>query len=72
MQMTEVIVAGVLFPESILRGRWFFLLSALVGFNTIVYVGLSFGKIVAWPRQLSTKSIEDLRTTFAQDREPHS
>ena len=34
----------------LLNEPWFLLLSAFVSFNTIVFVGLSLGKVSYWPK----------------------
>jgi hypothetical protein len=34
---------------TLVENRWFQLLAVYVGFNTIVYAGLAFGKL--WPRR---------------------
>ncbi len=44
------VVAGILFPESVLQSLWFFYLAAFVAFNTIIFVGLSIAKLLLWPR----------------------
>ena len=46
----SVLIAGILFPESIMRTTWFFYLTAFVAFNTIIFVGLSIAKLMLWPR----------------------
>lgn len=46
----NILIAGILFPESIMRTTWFFYLTAFVAFNTIIFVGLSIAKLVLWPR----------------------
>ncbi len=38
-----------LLASSLASNRWFMLLVLFVGFNTIVYVALAFGKL--WPRR---------------------
>lgn len=44
------VIAGILFPESVLQSLWFFYLAAFVAFNTIIFVGLSIAKLLLWPR----------------------
>jgi hypothetical protein len=43
--------SGILFNATLLSEPWFLLLTAFVSFNTIVFVGLSFGKILYWPKE---------------------
>ncbi len=45
-----MLVAGIVFSDSIFESGWFLTLAAFVAFNTIVFVGLSFGKIFYWPK----------------------
>ena len=40
---------SVLATSSLATSRWFALLVVYVGFNTIVYAALAFGKL--WPRR---------------------
>ena len=42
---------NVLAASSITTNPWFVLLALFVGFNTIVYAALAFGKL--WPRRRS-------------------
>lgn len=44
------IVAGILLPNTLFQQPWFMALGAFVAFNTILFVGLSFGKIFYWPK----------------------
>ena len=43
--------AGIVFDADLLNEPWFLVLTAFVSFNTIVFVGLSFGKVFYWPKQ---------------------
>jgi hypothetical protein len=45
-----MLVAGIVFSDSIFMDGWFLTLTAFVAFNTIVFVGLSLGKIFYWPK----------------------
>ena len=45
-----MLVAGIVFSDSIFMDSWFLTLTAFVAFNTIVFVGLSLGKIFYWPK----------------------
>jgi len=40
---------STLAASTLAEGRWFQLLALFVGFNTIVYAALAFGKL--WPRR---------------------
>ena len=40
---------SVLAASSLTGNRWFVLLAVFVGFNTVVYAALAFGKL--WPRR---------------------
>lgn len=57
---------GVLLPQDIMNTAWFFYLAAFVAFNTLVFVGLSIGRIVYWPRPLSWMRVRSLRRDFAR------
>lgn len=46
----RMLEAGIVFSDSILTETWFLTLTAFVAFNTIVFVGLSLGKIFYWPK----------------------
>lgn len=54
---------GILLPESVLQSEWFLVLAAFVAFNTIVFVGLSIGRVFHWPRPLAAK---EARRLFAR------
>lgn len=51
---------GILLPEAVLRSRWFLILAAFVAFNTIVFVGLSIGRVFYWPRPLAAREARRL------------
>jgi diguanylate cyclase (GGDEF)-like protein len=39
----------ILFSPSILHTQWFIIFAAFVGVNTIIYLGLTFSKLIPWP-----------------------
>ena len=41
--------SGILFSPSILHTQWFIIFAAFVGVNTIIYLGLTFSKLIPWP-----------------------
>jgi len=43
------VIAGILLPSSVLNSGWFQALAAFVGFNTLIYAGLSLAKL--FPRK---------------------
>ena len=45
-----ITVAGILLPNTLFQNPWYMGLGAFVAFNTILFVGLSFGKIFFWPK----------------------
>lgn len=55
-----IVTAGILFDSSIMREPWMLTLGAFVAFNTLLYVGLSFGKVLYWPKPLSPRIFEEL------------
>lgn len=56
-----MVPAGILFESSLLREPWMLTLGAFVAFNTLLYVGLSFGKILYWPKPLGPRTFDYLR-----------
>jgi len=57
----DMVTAGILFDSSLLREPWMLTLGAFVAFNTLLYVGLSFGKILYWPKPLGPRAFDYLR-----------
>ena len=55
--------AGILLPESILSAPWFAAFAVAVAFNTIVYLGLTFSKLVPWPAQVHPSRVRALLPT---------
>lgn len=45
-------VTGVLLPDTILQSTWFNIFAMVVAFNTIIFLGLTFSKMVPWPAQI--------------------
>jgi hypothetical protein len=56
-----VVTAGIFFDSSLLQQPWMLTLGAFVAFNTLLYVGLSFGKILYWPKPLGPRVFEYMR-----------
>jgi diguanylate cyclase (GGDEF)-like protein len=54
------ITAGILLPQSTLTEPWFIVLSTVVAFNTIIYLGLTLSKLVPWPRQIHPSRVREL------------
>lgn len=50
-------VSGILLPESVLVSPWFLLLATIVAFNTVIYVGLTFAKLIPWPQQFHPSEV---------------
>ena len=46
----QQVAAGILFKPELLKQPWFLILTAFVSLNTIVFVGLSLGKVFYWPK----------------------
>ncbi|HLP23996.1 MAG TPA: hypothetical protein VK139_08170 [Microbacteriaceae bacterium] len=44
--MNQLVLAGILLPDSFLHGNFFLVLSALVALNTTIYAALAIAKIV--------------------------
>jgi hypothetical protein len=62
-----MVPAGILFDSSLMREPWMLTLGAFVAFNTLVYVGLSFGKILYWPKPLGARAFDYLRRNEPAD-----
>jgi len=54
------IPAGILLPQSTLNETWFIVLSTVVAFNTIIYVGLTLSKLIPWPRQIHPAQVRSV------------
>jgi len=48
--------AGILLSDDLFQQPWFLALGAFVAFNTILFVGLSFGKIFYWPKPIRARN----------------
>ncbi len=55
-----IIHSGVLFSQSTLTEPWFLLLTLVVALNTIIYLGLTFAKLVPWPAQIHPRRVRAL------------
>ncbi len=72
-----IIHSGVLFSQSTLTEPWFLLLTLVVALNTIIYLGLTFAKLVPWPAQIHPRRVRALLPdTISKDTHmrdiPHS
>lgn len=64
---------GLLLPESTLTSTWFLILSTVVAFNTIIYLGLTVSKFIPWPRQIhpsKVRAVHDAVFNPARRRKP--
>ncbi len=64
----DSVVAGILLPDTVFAQEWMWYLGAFVAFNTIVFVGLSIGRFVPWPRQPSKTTIDEWRHRTSRNR----
>ncbi|MBU6245106.1 MAG: diguanylate cyclase [Actinomycetales bacterium] len=48
---------GVVLPEATLGQPWFTAFALAVAFNTIIYLGLTFSKLIPWPAQVHPNRI---------------
>lgn len=65
------IVGGVLISADVFGEDWFWYLGAFVAFNTVVFVGLTVGKILPWPAQANEATLEEWRDRLSRfDEEP--
>jgi hypothetical protein len=62
------IPAGILLSSDLFQQPWFIALGAFVAFNTILFVGLTVGKIFYWPKP--SKSLHFAGGVPARSRNP--
>ena len=62
--------AGFLLPQSTLTEPWFQVFALVVGFNTLIYLGLTVAKFLPWPAQIHPSRVRDL-APFAGSEEPY-
>lgn len=60
------IVSGILISADVFSENWFWYLGAFVAFNTLVFVGLTFGKVVPWPSPASETTLEEWRDRLSR------
>lgn len=70
MRVDMYLAAGIVFDSSILREPWAVTLAAFVAFNTLLYVGLSFGKILYWPKPLLPRVFDEMRQATTHEELP--
>ncbi|MDP2287537.1 MAG: GGDEF domain-containing protein [Actinomycetota bacterium] len=63
------IQAGLLLPQSTLSQPWFLVFALVVGFNTLIYLGLTVSKLVPWPPQIHPSRVRAI-LPFASAQEP--
>jgi len=61
--------AGFLLPQSTLTEPWFLVMTTVVAFNTIIYVGLTLAKLIPWPRQFHPSQVRALLGRFVPSQE---
>ena len=66
----DSVIAGILLPDTVFAEEWMWYLGAFVAFNTIVFVGLSIGKFIPWPRQPSKTTLDEWRNRTSRNRAP--
>jgi len=52
--------SGILFSPSLLHAQWFTVFAAFVGVNTIIYLGLTFSKLIPWPSPVHPRVVRKL------------
>lgn len=55
------VVTGILISNEIFRQEWFWYLGAFVAFNTLVFAGLTLGRVLPWPRPANEITLDDWR-----------
>ncbi|MSW43971.1 MAG: diguanylate cyclase [Actinobacteria bacterium] len=59
---------GILLPQATLSQPWFLLIAVVVALNTIIYLGLTFAKLVPWPAQVHPRRVRALlHETISKD-----
>lgn len=58
--ISQALPAGVVLPESVLEAPWFTTFAIAVAFNTLVYLGLTFSKLIPWPSQIHPRRVRAL------------
>lgn len=49
--------SGILFSPGMLHTPWFLIFAAFVGVNTIIYLGLTFSKLIPWPAPVHPQAV---------------
>ena len=52
--------AGIILPQSTLSQPWFLVFALFVGFNTLIYLGLTVSKLIPWPPQVHPSVVRDI------------
>ncbi len=58
------IPAGILLPQSTLTQPWFLVFALVVGFNTLIYLGLTISKLIPWPPQIHPSRVRAIMPTM--------
>lgn len=62
--ISQAVPGGILLPQSILEAPWFGAFAIAVAFNTMVYLGLTFSKLIPWPAQIHPSRVRALLPEF--------
>lgn len=65
----SVAPAGLILPQSTLSQPWFLVFALVVGFNTLIYLGLTVSKLVPWPPQIHPSRVRAI-LPFTNAEEP--
>ena len=66
----NAIHAGLILPQSTLSQPWFLVFALVVGFNTLIYLGLTVSKLVPWPPQIHPSRVRAI-LQFTSAEEPN-
>lgn len=61
------LMAGIALSSDVLTSSWFILLATVVAFNTIIYVGLTLGRLIPWPQQIHPSRVRTWLVRFGWD-----
>jgi len=61
------VIAGLLLPQSTLSQPWFLTFALIVGFNTLIYLGLTVSKLIPWPPQVHPDRVRAILPSKASE-----
>jgi hypothetical protein len=68
IHVSQRVWTGIVFEPELLNEPWFLLLTAFVSLNTIIFVGLSLGKILYWPKVRIRHQPRQVKSEVTQEK----